>query len=332
MSDTAALERWYRRMLAWYPAEHRRAYGDEMIGVLLASAPEGKRRPGIADTLDLIKGALLARLRPADGNIDAGWRDTFAVFSIAAPAAFLAYRIVISGVQAYRFRALPLPVDLLRFAMGSAEFVLPIALATLLALRARRTAVVVAAVPAILFGFLTVTSFTSYSGTPSQHAAATWYLLFFLLEMIALAISPGPRRGATIMTRPAWAIMASAGCLAGLTLLPRFVPGYPLSDHVSLMLAVITVAGVLCTAAGLLMTLPPPVGARLLLLLAIPGYPATIAISGIVAAGSLDISSPSSIALVYLPIVALVGLVALLAWRSRHRGSAASQDRGSAAS
>jgi hypothetical protein len=330
MSDAAALERWYRRMLTWYPAGHHRAYGEEMIGVLLASAPEGKRRPGIADTLDLIKGALLARLRPAgNSHADASWRDALAVFSIAAPVAFLAYDIVATGLRS----VLSLPVEVLRFATGWTEIVLTIVLPPLLALHARRTAVVFAAAPTILFGFLAVESFADYPGAPSQYAASGWYLLFFLLEMIALAISPGPRRGAAIMTRPAWAIMAGAGCLAGLTVMPRFASGYPLSNHVSLVSAVIIVTVALCAvAAGLLLTLPAPVGASLLLLLAIPGYPAAMAISGIGAARALDISSPYSIALVYLPIIALVGLIAALAWRSRARGSAASKERGAAGS
>lgn len=75
MNDTAALERWYRRLLTWYPAEHRRAYGEEMIGVLLASAPDGRRHPRLADLADLVKGGLLARLRPVvGGSPDVGWR------------------------------------------------------------------------------------------------------------------------------------------------------------------------------------------------------------------------------------------------------------------
>ena len=39
------LERRYRRLLACYPVEHRRVYGEEMIGVLLASTPNGQRQP-----------------------------------------------------------------------------------------------------------------------------------------------------------------------------------------------------------------------------------------------------------------------------------------------
>jgi hypothetical protein len=56
--DVSALERRYRRLLAWYPAEHRRTYGDEMIGVLLAATPLGRRRPGAMDIADMIRGGI----------------------------------------------------------------------------------------------------------------------------------------------------------------------------------------------------------------------------------------------------------------------------------
>jgi hypothetical protein len=36
MSDSLALERRYRRLLAWFPAEHRREYGEEMISYCVA--------------------------------------------------------------------------------------------------------------------------------------------------------------------------------------------------------------------------------------------------------------------------------------------------------
>ena len=48
MSEMSRLERRYRRLLAWYPARHRRTYGEEMIGVLLASAPDGQQHPRLA--------------------------------------------------------------------------------------------------------------------------------------------------------------------------------------------------------------------------------------------------------------------------------------------
>jgi len=43
---SVALERRYRRLLAWYSDEHPGVHGEEMIGVLLASAGGGRRRPG----------------------------------------------------------------------------------------------------------------------------------------------------------------------------------------------------------------------------------------------------------------------------------------------
>jgi hypothetical protein len=48
MNDSRALERRYRRLLVWFPAEHRREYTEEMISVLLASTPQGRRRPRLA--------------------------------------------------------------------------------------------------------------------------------------------------------------------------------------------------------------------------------------------------------------------------------------------
>jgi hypothetical protein len=82
----ATLERRYRRMLACFPAGHRRVYGEEMVGVLLASARPGQRRPDAADTLDLIGGGLLARWhRLRFGEYGAEWRDALAVFAVTAP-------------------------------------------------------------------------------------------------------------------------------------------------------------------------------------------------------------------------------------------------------
>jgi hypothetical protein len=62
MSDSAALERAYRRLLACYPRSFRRENGEEIISVLLATAGDDQRRPGIAECADLIKGALRMRM------------------------------------------------------------------------------------------------------------------------------------------------------------------------------------------------------------------------------------------------------------------------------
>lgn len=70
------LERRYRWLLSVYPVAHRRAYEDEMIGVLMESARAGQRRPAPAETADLLLSGLAARLgRRSHPPVGAGWRD-----------------------------------------------------------------------------------------------------------------------------------------------------------------------------------------------------------------------------------------------------------------
>lgn len=65
MSYPPELERGYRRLLACYPRAFRRENADEIIGVLLATAAPDQRRVGLAESTDLIRGAVRMRLRPA---------------------------------------------------------------------------------------------------------------------------------------------------------------------------------------------------------------------------------------------------------------------------
>ncbi|MGH3201093.1 MAG: hypothetical protein ACRDP5_03425, partial [Streptosporangiaceae bacterium] len=64
MTDHADLERAYRRLLVFYPRAFRRENGAELLAVLMAGAPDGQRRPGLAGSADLIRGGLWMRLRP----------------------------------------------------------------------------------------------------------------------------------------------------------------------------------------------------------------------------------------------------------------------------
>ena len=65
MTDHEHLERAYRRLLAWYPREFRRENEQEILAVLLAGAPPGQRRPGLAEAADLIRSGLWLRLWPS---------------------------------------------------------------------------------------------------------------------------------------------------------------------------------------------------------------------------------------------------------------------------
>ena len=64
MTDTAGLERGYRRWLRWYPKSFRREHEAEILAVLLAGARAGQRRPAPMECLDLLRSALWMRLRP----------------------------------------------------------------------------------------------------------------------------------------------------------------------------------------------------------------------------------------------------------------------------
>ena len=58
MTGPSRLERRYRRVLACYPKAFRRESGEEVLAVLMATAHEGQRRVGLAESADLIMGAL----------------------------------------------------------------------------------------------------------------------------------------------------------------------------------------------------------------------------------------------------------------------------------
>src|SRR5580698_4051042 len=85
------LEICYRRLLRWFPAEHRALHQEEMLGVLMAGAEPGRTRPSRAESADLLLGAARIRLRPGRALSDRdGWRDALAMFSVAGPVLILA--------------------------------------------------------------------------------------------------------------------------------------------------------------------------------------------------------------------------------------------------
>jgi hypothetical protein len=90
VTESMSLTERYRRLLAWYPRDHREHHGEEMLGVLLAGAGE-RTRPSRGETADLLRGALRLHLRRvvgADGGID--HRDVFAIVSLVGPLVLLA--------------------------------------------------------------------------------------------------------------------------------------------------------------------------------------------------------------------------------------------------
>ncbi len=58
MTESQRLERDYRRFVALYPRAFRRESEEEIVGVLLATAHPGQRRVRVAESADLITGAV----------------------------------------------------------------------------------------------------------------------------------------------------------------------------------------------------------------------------------------------------------------------------------
>jgi hypothetical protein len=68
ISESASVERGYRRLLAWYPTWFRQENEEEILAVLMACAQEDQTRPSREAAFDLLKGAARMRLRPRPGR------------------------------------------------------------------------------------------------------------------------------------------------------------------------------------------------------------------------------------------------------------------------
>jgi len=305
MNDSLALERRYRRLLAWFPAEHRREYAEDMISVLLASTPQGRRRPRLADAFDLMTGGLRARLRRRGAGLsDAHWPDALAVCSVALPVTLLAALTV-----NYLWNLLP-AFDF----NGVSDFYLPaLALAAppLIALRYRRTAAVVALAAAAWFWFLLLGSLTVWiDGLEASYCVA------LLVQVIALAGSPGPRRAAAIMTWKTWLVLSAAGITMGAaSIYPWSLRTWQAAAVVAAFLAVV--------GAGLVVTLPTPTALRLLLLLAVPAVPCVVWVLQFTAALAGNASQDQFPVLAFLPVLLLACASAAAAWQARRRSKTA---------
>ncbi|WP_329082067.1 MULTISPECIES: hypothetical protein [unclassified Streptosporangium] len=85
-----SLEQRYRRLLTWYPKEHRTLHAEEMIAVLLTGAAPGQNRPTARDAFDLVRGGLSIRLHRAVGpESRRHWRDAVNLAALLAPIPLL---------------------------------------------------------------------------------------------------------------------------------------------------------------------------------------------------------------------------------------------------
>jgi hypothetical protein len=233
---SAGLEARYRRLLRWFPAEHRSVHGEEMVGVLMTGTGGDRDRPGIAEMADLLMAAARIRLRPGRALSDGdGWRDALAIFSIAAPvltlvAAVVAYLagdlwMMSAGLGSYTDSGFipstfdiqhPLVGTIIWLAISGQALVVVLGLLGL-----RRWAAVAAAAPALYLGIISVI------GTfrmPGALAETPFYLIPAIAETVALLASAGPRRGLALLRWRHWAAVAAGAVVAAAVSDDFFIP------------------------------------------------------------------------------------------------------------
>jgi hypothetical protein len=215
MSESAGLERGYRRLLAAYPRPFRRENDEEMLAVLMAGAREGQRWPGLAEAVDVLRSALRMRLRLRPGAwpepANPGWADALAAFSVIAPLFVLAagllevavpYRLPPRDRSPILFHApfaQPVIGGLSLFRVSGFDIALGcqviIAALVLLGLRRLALAAIVASV-----GYWIATRY--WIPEPLQVLATA----FYVLEAVALAAAPGRRPLRQVLTWRWWVV------------------------------------------------------------------------------------------------------------------------------
>ena len=238
MTAAGGLERSYRRLLRWYPAPYRHRHEEEILGVLMAAAQPGQRRPGARESADLVLSALKIRMRMATRRAGSQpWAAALALTGVLLPLLMLLLKLILfldRGVQ-YGFGS---PADLLIGAYGdpgsfarsfqlnsysiaftsnvtdalTAGPVPALVLSVLVCLGWRRVAAAFAAF--VPLAFLAISLTNGYTLLAAPRVDVTLYA--YGLEALVLLIAPSEPRGwHALRWRPS-ALLAAATVAAGI--------------------------------------------------------------------------------------------------------------------
>lgn len=206
------LERRYRRLLSWYPRDHRERHGEEMLAVLMSGSGE-RARPTAREFADLLWAAVRLHLRrvvAADGGVDP--RDVLAIVSLLGPVALLAgattgVHEIAWFVKAGALGEMPWSTQF----PDAPVWVLWAVVAGLVLTGARRAAAVVAWSATV--SFVLVATFFPFQRWWTGLDAG-WVLLG-LLTAVALTFTPGPARGRELVGGRGIVVMAGTVVVAG---------------------------------------------------------------------------------------------------------------------
>jgi hypothetical protein len=238
VTAAGGLEKSYRRLLRWYPALYRHRHEEEILGVLMATARPGQRRPGARESADLVWSALKIRIRMATRSAGSEpWAAALALAGVLLPLLMVLLKLVLfldRGAQ-YGFGS---PADILVGAYGepgsfarsfqlnsysiaftsnvtdalTAGPVPALVLAGLVCLGWRRAAASFAAF--VPLAFLAISLTNGYTLLAAPRLDVTLYA--YGLEALVLLIVPSAPRGwRALRWRPA-ALLAAATVAAGI--------------------------------------------------------------------------------------------------------------------
>jgi hypothetical protein len=238
VTAVGGLEKSYRRLLRWYPALYRHRHEEEILGVLMATARPGQRRPGARESADLVWSALKIRIRMATRIAGSEpWAAALALTAVLLPLLLLLLKLVLfldRGAQ-YGFGS---PADILIGAYGepgsfarsfqlnsysialtgnvtdalTAGPVPALVLAGLVCLGWRRAAASFAAF--VPLAFLAISLTNGYTLLAAPRVDVTLYA--YGLEALVLLIAPSAPRGwHALRWRPA-TLLAAATVAAGI--------------------------------------------------------------------------------------------------------------------
>jgi hypothetical protein len=317
MTQSSGLEQGYRRLLACYPRAFRREHAEEILAVLMASAPQGQRRPRLAESADVFWSALKMRLRgPAPASENRPLADAMALFSLVAPL-FLLLVDILNVALPYRIRldrqipfftrafgAHPeigglhlLSVHIFTITVG-AEVV--IAVLVLLGLRwAALAALVATAVYWVAAGQL-----IPWIPYPLQLVTTG----VFIVEAIALAASPGPRRGRQLVNWRLGVVLVVTAAAVHVSTFRYDTMTFPGRWLVQPSpLATVYLAGsVVLAVAAVILAVAWKLNPYFLLLLAVMFWPYAIQLAFVSTGGTTDLlgnPTPLHLVALYLPPV-----------------------------